>query len=73
MVLIYYMPIPFDFYVQLCPIKLNYTLHGHLLESLEEVKYLGLTTRQDLEWKSHASKRILRGQSRKDNPEKLVT
>jgi hypothetical protein len=29
------------------PIKFNYTLNGHLLESLQEAKYLGLTIRQD--------------------------
>jgi hypothetical protein len=33
-------------------IKFNYTLHGYLLNSLEEVKSLGLTIRQDLKWKS---------------------
>ena len=35
------------------PTKFNHTLHGHPLESLEEVKYLGLTIRQDFKWKSH--------------------
>jgi hypothetical protein len=27
-------------------IKSNYTIHGHLLESLEEAKYIGPTIRQ---------------------------
>lgn len=35
------------------PIKFNHILHGHPLESLEEVKYLHLTIRQDFKWKSH--------------------
>ena len=35
------------------PIKFNHILHGHPLESLEEVKYLHLTIRQDCKWKSH--------------------
>ena len=29
-------------------IKFNHTLHGHPFDSQEEVKYLGLTIRQDL-------------------------
>ena len=31
------------------------TLYGHLHESFEEAKYLGLTIRQDLEWKRHVN------------------
>ena len=34
-------------------------LQSHGLESLEEAKYRGLTTRQELWWKSHACKKRL--------------
>jgi hypothetical protein len=37
------------------PIKFNCTLYGHPLESLEEDRYVGLTIRQDINWKSHAN------------------
>jgi hypothetical protein len=36
-------------------INFNYTLHGHPLKSLEETKYIGLTIRQDLKWKSYVN------------------
>jgi hypothetical protein len=36
-------------------IKSNYTIHSHLLESLEEAKYIGPTIRQDLEYESHVN------------------
>jgi len=34
------------------PIKFHYTLYGHSLESLGDVKYLDLTIRQYFKWKS---------------------
>jgi hypothetical protein len=37
------------------PIKYNYTLHGHILESVPEAKYLGVTIKKDLNWNQHIS------------------
>ena len=35
------------------PVKFNYCLHGHLLESVDKAKYLGVAINEDLEWESH--------------------
>ena len=35
------------------PVKFNYCLHGHLLESVDKAKYLGVAISEDLEWESH--------------------
>ena len=35
------------------PIIHNYTLHGHTLSSVPQIKYLGVHISQDLKWNSH--------------------
>jgi myo-inositol-hexaphosphate 3-phosphohydrolase len=35
------------------PVKFNYCLHGHVLESVDKAKYLGVTISEDLKWESH--------------------
>ena len=35
------------------PIILKYTLHGHTLLSVPQIKYLGVHISQDLKWNSH--------------------
>ena len=35
------------------PIIFNYTLHDHILASVTQAKYLGVTTTNDLNWKQH--------------------
>jgi hypothetical protein len=34
-------------------IKQDYTIHNHILEVVEESKYLGVTISKDLTWKAH--------------------
>ena len=37
------------------PVKFNYRycLHGHVLESVDKAKYMGVTISEDLKWESH--------------------
>jgi hypothetical protein len=35
------------------PVKFKYCLHGHVLESVDKAKYLGVTISEDLKWESH--------------------
>jgi hypothetical protein len=35
------------------PVKFNYCLHGHVLESVDKAKYLGVAISEDLKWESH--------------------
>ena len=35
------------------PIIFNYTLHDHILATVTQAKYLGLTITNDLNWKQH--------------------
>jgi hypothetical protein len=35
------------------PVKFNYCLHGHVLESVEKAKYLGVTISEELKWENH--------------------
>jgi adenine C2-methylase RlmN of 23S rRNA A2503 and tRNA A37 len=35
------------------PVKFKYCLHGHVLESVDMAKYLGVTISEDLKWESH--------------------
>ena len=34
------------------PVKFKYYLHGHVLESVDKAKYLGVTISEDLKWES---------------------
>jgi myo-inositol-hexaphosphate 3-phosphohydrolase len=36
------------------PVKHNYLLHNHTLESVSSAKYLGITLQSDLQWTQHA-------------------
>ena len=35
------------------PIEFDYTLHGHTLDHVTKVEYLGVTISSDLKWGSH--------------------
>jgi hypothetical protein len=35
------------------PVKFKYCLHGHVLESVDKAKYLGVTINEDLKWENH--------------------
>ena len=35
------------------PVKFKYCLHGHVLESVDQAKYMGVTISDDLKWESH--------------------
>ena len=35
------------------PVKFKYCLHGHVLESVDKAKYLGVAISEDLKWESH--------------------
>jgi hypothetical protein len=37
------------------PVKFKYYLHGHVLESVDKAKYLGVAISEDLKWESHIS------------------
>ena len=37
------------------PVKHNYFLHNHTLESVSSAKYLGITLQSDLKWTQHAN------------------
>ena len=38
------------------PVKFSYTLHGHILESVPVVNYLGCNITRDLKWNEHIDK-----------------
>ena len=40
------------------PIITNYTLHGHQLQHVNSVKYLGLTVSNDLRWDKHVDRAV---------------
>ena len=35
------------------PIHLQYTLHGEILESVDEARYIGVSISKDLTWNTH--------------------
>jgi hypothetical protein len=47
--------------VPLPPIKHNYILHSHILESVTSVKYLGITLQSSLKWNLHYDNIISNG------------
>lgn len=40
------------------PLIRNYQLHGHTLEAVEHGKYLGVTVKHDLQWKTHINQTV---------------
>ena len=43
------------------PITFDYVLHGHKLEHVQTVKYLGVTISHDMRWDTHLDNIVLKG------------
>ena len=41
----------------------QYTLHGHILKSVDSAKYLGVHVRQDMSWQTHVNKTAAKASS----------